>query len=100
MPSTYPLLINNRPPQASLLAIVKDAAARLPDAVGTRSDVGLLLMDSKYIAPQVTQQLAISAISGSLDRLSAERDPCVRYDCHYKLWVYLHAKRNLNSPQW
>ena len=55
VPSNYPLLINNRPPQASLLAIVRDAASRLPDSVGTRSDVALLMMDSQYIAPGVTQ---------------------------------------------
>jgi len=54
IPSTYPLLVNNRPPQASLLAIVRDAAARLPDNVGTRSDVALLMLDSAYIAPGVT----------------------------------------------
>ena len=55
MPSTYPLLTHQRPPQASLLAIVRDAASRLPDAVGTRADVALLMMDSQYIAPHVTQ---------------------------------------------
>ena len=58
------------------------------------------MLDSQYIAPGVTQQLCISAISGSLDRLSAEKDPCVRYDCHYKLWVYLHSGRPRDSPKW
>lgn len=84
----------------TLLAVVRDGCARLPDAVGTRSDVALLVRDSQYIVPNVSDQMIISAISGSLDRLSAEKDPCVRYDSHLKLWVYLHAKRSLDSPKW
>ena len=52
--SRYFLLKNERPPQASLLALIRDAASRLPDNVGTRSDVALLMMDSACIAPGVT----------------------------------------------
>ena len=24
----------------------------------------------------------------------------MRYDCHYKLWVYLHSGRKADSPKW
>ena len=40
------------------------------------------------------------AVSGSLDRLSAEKDPAVRYDNQYKLWVYLHGNRTVDSAKW
>ena len=83
-----------------MLAVVRDAAARLPDNVGTRSDVVTLLKDSQYIRKDVSDPAFTSAVSGSLDRLSAEKDPCVRYDCHYKLWVYLHSGRPIESPKW
>ena len=82
------------------MALIRDAASRLPDNVGTRSDVAMLMMDSACIAPGVTHSACISAISSSLDRLSAEKDPCVRYDCHFKLWVYLHNGRTIDSPKW
>lgn len=39
-------------------------------------------------------------MSGGLDRLSAEDDPCVRFDPTSKLWIYLHNKRTISSPQW
>lgn len=32
-------------------------------------------------------------VSGALDRLHYERDPCVRFDGDRKLWVYLHTER-------
>lgn len=44
--------------------------------------------------------MLITAVSGSLDRLSAEKDPPVRYDNTYKVWVYLHGHRSINSEKW
>ncbi|XP_020209963.1 nuclear factor related to kappa-B-binding protein-like, partial [Cajanus cajan] len=32
-------------------------------------------------------------VSGALDRLHYERDPCVQFDGERKLWVYLHRER-------
>ena len=32
-------------------------------------------------------------VSGALDRLHYEKDPCVKYDSSRKLWVYLHRNR-------
>ena len=42
----------------------------------------------------------ISAVSGSLDRLSTEKDPCARYKPDLKLWIYLHAGRTIDDPKW
>ena len=35
-----------------------------------------------------------NAVSGALDRLHYEKDPCVRYDNARKLWIYLHRGRS------
>jgi hypothetical protein len=32
-------------------------------------------------------------VSGALDRLHYEKDPCVRYDAPRKVWIYLHRGR-------
>jgi len=32
-------------------------------------------------------------VSGALDRLHYEDDPCVKYDSDKKLWIYLHKDR-------
>ena len=32
-------------------------------------------------------------MSGALDRLHYEKDPCVRYDALRKVWIYLHRGR-------
>jgi len=34
-----------------------------------------------------------NAVSGALDRLHYEKDPCVRYDNARKVWIYLHRGR-------
>jgi hypothetical protein len=39
-------------------------------------------------------------VSGALDRLHYEKDPCVKYDLQKKLWIYLHKNRPLDYPPW
>lgn len=34
-----------------------------------------------------------TVVSGALDRLHYEKDPCVKYDVNRKLWIYLHRSR-------
>ena len=34
-----------------------------------------------------------TVVSGALDRLHYEKDPCVKYDIGRKLWIYLHRHR-------
>lgn len=88
----HSLLISDRPPFVTILSLVRDAAARLPNGEGTRADICELLKDSQYLAPASDQQIH-TVVSGALDRLHYEKDPCVKYDVNRKLWIYLHRNR-------
>lgn len=43
---------------------------------------------------EVTEAKLNNVVSGALDRLHAQADPCVRFDSEQKLWIYLHRRRN------
>jgi hypothetical protein len=89
---------------------VRDATARLPNGEGTRTDICELLKDSQYLAPVSQESYLHSVVSGALDRLHYETDPCVKYDTKRKIWIYLHRGRteeefgecnyNKCTPQW
>ncbi|KAL2899210.1 Nuclear factor related to kappa-B-binding protein [Bienertia sinuspersici] len=87
------MLKRDRPPHVTILCLVRDAAARLPGSIGTRADVCTLIRDSQYIVEDVTDSQVNQVVSGALDRLHYERDPCVQFDSERKLWVYLHRDR-------
>lgn len=87
------MLKPDRPPHVTVLCLVRDAASRLPGGIGTRADVCTLIRDSQYIVDDVTDAQVNQVISGALDRLHYERDPCVQFDGERKLWVYLHGDR-------
>ncbi|KAE8711197.1 kinesin-like protein [Hibiscus syriacus] len=87
------MLKRYRPPHVTILCIVRDAAARLPGSIGTRADVCTLIRDSQYIVEDVSDAQVNQVVSGALDRLHYERDPCVQFDGERKLWVYLHRER-------
>ncbi|GAA0149707.1 chromatin/chromatin-binding, or -regulatory protein [Lithospermum erythrorhizon] len=87
------MLKRDRPPHVTILCLVRDAAARLPGSVGTRADVSTLIRDSQYIVEDVSDAQVNQVVSGALDRLHYERDPCVQFDGDRKLWVYLHRDR-------
>ena len=89
----HSLLVSDRPPFVTLLSLVRDAAARLPNGEGTRADICELLKDSQYLLPSVSDQQINSIVSGALDRLHYEKDPCVKYDVNRKVWIYLHRNR-------
>lgn len=36
-------------------------------------------------------------VSGALDWLHYETDPCVKFDSDWKLWTYLHADRTMDD---
>jgi hypothetical protein len=72
------------------MQIVKDAVARLPDGLGTKSDVALMVKDSCFYASGVSDESLVCTVKSCLDRLSAEPDPCVLYDSRDQVWVYLH----------
>ena len=83
----------------SVLSLVRDAVARLPDGVGTRTDVVELCKESQWFMDNgtVDENTISMTIGGGLDRLSAEEDPNVRFDGITRLWVNLHAKRKVND---
>ena len=99
-PRDHELLKMERPPYITLLALVRDAAARLEDGVGTRLDICDLLKDSQYINENISENKINNIVSGALDRLHYQKDPCVKYDSHHKLWIYLHRNRTLDYPGW
>ncbi|XP_054610372.1 nuclear factor related to kappa-B-binding protein [Dunckerocampus dactyliophorus] len=90
----HTLLRSNRPPYVTILSLVRDAAARLPNGEGTRAEICELLKDSQFLAPDVTSAQVNTVVSGALDRLHYEKDPCVKYDIGRKLWIYLHRSRS------
>ncbi|CAN4119008.1 unnamed protein product [Withania somnifera] len=69
------------------------ALPTLPGSTGTRADVCTLIRDSQYIVEEVSDAQVNQVVSGALDRLHYERDPCVQFDNEKKLWVYLHRDR-------
>ncbi|KAH7437057.1 hypothetical protein KP509_05G054400 [Ceratopteris richardii] len=87
------VLKSDRPSHVTILYLVRDAAARLPRSLGTRADVAVLLRDSQFIVEDASFSQLSHVVSGALDRLRYERDPCVQFDADRKLWVYLHADR-------
>lgn len=93
----HSLLVPDRPAYVTILSLVRDAVARLPNGEGTRSDICELLKESQYLAPLTSptaENNLNSVVSGALDRLHYENDPCVKYDTPRKLWIYLHRNRN------
>ncbi|KAL0375149.1 UNVERIFIED_CONTAM: Nuclear factor related to kappa-B-binding protein [Sesamum radiatum] len=84
---------DNRPPQFSLLSLVRDAAARLPGGMGTRADICDLIRDSQYVIENIPEKTVKQIVSGALDRLHCEVDPSVAYIGKWGLWVYLHQDR-------
>ena len=71
---------------------MRDAVARLPNGEGTRSEVCELLKDSQFLSLSIDTHLN-TVVSGALDRLHYEKDPCVKYDTTRKMWIYLHRNR-------
>ena len=55
---------------------------------------------SQYLSDNLTDFYISQTVSGGLDRLSAEEDPCVRFDQTNKLWIYLHGRRKIDSHKW
>lgn len=87
------MLTTDRPSFVTILTLVRDATARLPNGEGTRTDICELLKSSQYICPSASEQVLQTIVSGALDRMHTENDPCVRYDSKRKTWIYLHRNR-------
>lgn len=94
------MLKNERPACVTILTLARDAAARLPNGVGTRADICELVKESQYISEDLPEEKLSSTISGALDRLHYMEDACVKYDSEKKLWIYLHMDRSHEHPGW
>ena len=99
-PRDHQCLKPDRPGYLTLLSLTRDAAARLPDGVGTRADICQLVRDSQFIVESASDTQISNLVSGALDRLHYEKDPCVKYDTDRKLWMYLHKGRGLDYFSW
>eukprot|EP01017_Pseudomicrothorax_dubius_P044357 TRINITY_DN7489_c0_g1_i2.p1 TRINITY_DN7489_c0_g1~~TRINITY_DN7489_c0_g1_i2.p1 ORF type:complete len:287 (-),score=57.15 TRINITY_DN7489_c0_g1_i2:4-864(-) len=99
-PRDHFMLKNDRPGYITILCLVRDAASRLPNGVGTRADICELLKESQYINENVSDEKVSNIVSGALDRLHYEDDACVQYDQEKKLWTYLHKDRTEEYPAW
>ena len=73
---------------------VRDAVARLPNGVGTRGDIVELLRYSQFVTRHATPSAIHAVVSGALDRLHYEKDPCIKFESSSKKWVYLHRNRS------
>ncbi|XP_076257336.1 uncharacterized protein LOC143194432 [Rhynchophorus ferrugineus] len=89
----HTMLNANRPNFVTILSLVRDATARLPNGEGTRSDICELLKSSQYISNTAPDNILQSVVSGALDRMHTQWDPCVKYDQKKKIWIYLHRHR-------
>ncbi|XP_073282070.1 uncharacterized protein [Primulina huaijiensis] len=91
------LFKDSRPPQFSMLNLVRDAVARLAGGAGTRADVCDLVRHSQYLVDDIVEETLVKIVRGALDRLRCESDPCVGYDKDLKVWVYLHKDRGVED---
>lgn len=87
------MLTIDRPNFVTILTLVRDATGRLPNGEGTRADICELLRSSQYINPEAADNVLQTIVSGALDRMHTENDPCVKYDPKRKIWIYLHRNR-------
>ncbi|KAK9885726.1 hypothetical protein WA026_012495 [Henosepilachna vigintioctopunctata] len=90
----HTILTTDRPNFVTILSLVRDATARLPNGEGTRGDIAELLKYSQYISPTATDSVLQTVVSGALDRMHTQFDPCVKYEAKRKIWIYLHRNRS------
>ncbi|KAJ8529091.1 hypothetical protein K7X08_035926 [Anisodus acutangulus] len=79
--------------RSAVAPLKRDAVARLPGGVGTRADICVLVRDSQFIVEDISDLQVSQVVSGALDRLHYENDPCERFDKEWRLWAYLHGDR-------
>lgn len=90
----HAVMVDDRPPYVTILTLVRDATARLPNGEGTRSEISELLKCSQFVNRQAAENVLQTIVSGALDRMHGGLDPCVRYDARRKIWIYLHRNRS------
>lgn len=89
------LLSADRPDVVSSASLMRDALARLPGGIGTRLDVASLVLQSQYLASEITDASQVAQpVASAFDRIQLEYDPSVRYDADLRLYVYTHRQRS------
>ena len=97
----YVLLLTPHPPLSlslQLCVVVRDSQF----IQGHVSDIQVTSLTHHTQTPPLSVCVCLSlspsqlnnAVSGALDRLHYEKDPCVRYDSTRKVWIYLHRGRS------
>lgn len=86
-------LTHERPYCVTLGNLVRDAAARLPNGEGTRSDISKLVKYSQYLLPNLSDSVVETIVSEILDKVHKEEDCFLKYDVKRSLWIYLHRNR-------
>lgn len=86
-------LTHQRPYCVTLGNLVRDAAARLPNGEGTRSDISKLVKYSQYLLPNLSDSVVETIVSEILDKVHKEEDCFLKYDTKRSLWIYLHRNR-------
>ncbi|KAL4474439.1 hypothetical protein ABPG72_007838 [Tetrahymena utriculariae] len=99
-PRDHLFLKQKRSPYITILSLVRDACARLPNGQGTRYDICELLKESQYINQDLTYDKVSTIVSGALDRLHYLDDPAIKYDQEKKVWFYLHRDREVDDLAW
>lgn len=89
------LLKADRPEVVSSASLMRDALARLPGGVGTRLDVASLVLQSQYLAPEITDVSQVAQpVASAFDRMQLEYYASVRYDADLRLYIYVHRQRS------
>lgn len=85
------LLVADRPPCVTLLSLVRDAVARLPNGEGSKTHIYEMLKASQYIVPGSSLPVAVNNV---LERLQADGDRPVFFDARRKIYIYAHRSKS------
>lgn len=83
------LLLPDRPASATMLSLVRDAIARLPNGEGTKAHVSELLKASQYIQPGSVLHVIVTAV---VERL--QKEGSVHFDQRRKTIIYTHRSKS------
>lgn len=59
---------------------MRDAVCKLENGQGTRAQICALLKESQFVITDIDPIKLTNIVSGALDRLHYENDPCVVYN--------------------
>uniref|UniRef100_G3U5E7 Nuclear factor related to kappa-B-binding protein n=1 Tax=Loxodonta africana TaxID=9785 RepID=G3U5E7_LOXAF len=89
----HSLLRSDRPAYVTILSLVRDAAARLPNGEGTRAEICELLKDSQFLAPDVTSTQHLIRVSMRKEK-RGYLDKCIEDVKYFYLVHSVHDAEN------